>query len=291
MDQFNLFSSSDIEAKPAIESISHARHYSVFRYPGGKSWAVPFIKRWLQKLGRPKKFIEPFAGGAVVGLSVALENLADHVILIEKDPNVAAVWEIICNGSDGDIKSLCSKLENFTPSRELVIELLAKNETDTLNRAFKTILKNRFSDGGILTDDAGILKNGENNKGLTSRWYPKTLIKRINLIRHFREKISFIEGCAFKTLDEFKNDKNAVFFIDPPYTAGGKNAGTRLYPFFEIDHKSLFEKMSEIEGSFLATYDVSENVKEMANHFRFNVVETNMRNTKNLMQSELFIMQ
>jgi DNA adenine methylase len=38
-----------------------------------------------------KEFFEPFAGGAIVSLTVAAEKLANHVTMVELDENVAAV--------------------------------------------------------------------------------------------------------------------------------------------------------------------------------------------------------
>jgi len=42
---------------------------SPFRYPGGKTWFVPYLRSWLRaKSKTPKRFIEPFAGGGIVSL-------------------------------------------------------------------------------------------------------------------------------------------------------------------------------------------------------------------------------
>src|SRR5881396_794504 len=59
---------------------------SPFRYPGGKTWLVPRIRQWLlSRPVRPADLIEPFAGGAIVGLTAAFERLAEHVTLVELD--------------------------------------------------------------------------------------------------------------------------------------------------------------------------------------------------------------
>src|SRR5260370_14157567 len=53
---------------------------SPFRYPGGKTWLVPYIRDWLRhKSPRPARLIEPFAGGAIVSRAVAFERLARNV--------------------------------------------------------------------------------------------------------------------------------------------------------------------------------------------------------------------
>src|SRR5438132_3806358 len=69
---------------------------SPFRYPGGKTWLIPYIRSWLAAKDTLRSLlIEPFAGGGIVGLTAGFERLADHVILVENDSNVAAVWHTI----------------------------------------------------------------------------------------------------------------------------------------------------------------------------------------------------
>ncbi|MDQ3584451.1 MAG: DNA adenine methylase [Acidobacteriota bacterium] len=60
-----------------VVNVAAVPQRSPFRYPGGKTWLVPRIRQWLKQ--RPAEFIEPFAGGGIVGLTVAAENLAAHV--------------------------------------------------------------------------------------------------------------------------------------------------------------------------------------------------------------------
>jgi len=37
--------------------------------------------------------LKPFAGGGIVSLTAANMQLADHVTMVELDPNVSAVWQ------------------------------------------------------------------------------------------------------------------------------------------------------------------------------------------------------
>ena len=68
------------------------------------------------------------------------------------------------------------------------------------------------------------MKYGENGKGIISRWYPRTLAKRINAIKHFQNKITFIQEDGMKIIVDNFNTNN-TFFLDPPYTARGKKPG------------------------------------------------------------------
>ncbi|HOM71951.1 MAG TPA: DNA adenine methylase, partial [Armatimonadota bacterium] len=75
-----------------IINIASVPHRSPFRYPGGKTWLVPQVRKWLHSLqDKPEEFIEPFAGGGIISLTVAFESLANRVTMIELDEQVASV--------------------------------------------------------------------------------------------------------------------------------------------------------------------------------------------------------
>src|SRR5260370_39439561 len=79
-----------------VVNVALVTHRSPFRYPGGKTWLVPLVRRWLTSLDyKPKELGEPFAGGAIVGLSAIFEDLAHHLSIVERDGNVASVWQAI----------------------------------------------------------------------------------------------------------------------------------------------------------------------------------------------------
>lgn len=75
-------------------NVSSVPQLSPFRYPGGKTWLIPTIRAWLLHT-KPKRLFEPFAGGAIVSLTAASENLVDEVVFCELDDGVAAVWKAI----------------------------------------------------------------------------------------------------------------------------------------------------------------------------------------------------
>jgi DNA adenine methylase len=156
-------------------------------------------------------------------------------------------------------------------------------------RAFQTIIQNRISHGGILAPGAGALKNGENGKGVLSRWYPETLKKRILDIASIKERIKFIRADGFEAIRENSRYANAVFFIDPPYTASTKKAGTRLYKYHQVDHEELFRLATRIKGDFLMTYDDAEEVRALAVKHRFETRLVGMSNTHHATMNELLI--
>lgn len=281
-----------IQGKKTPTNVAQVRQLSPFRYPGGKTWLVPEVRKWLMssKL-TPSVFVEPFAGGAMAGLTAAAEGLAENIFLCELDDDVAAVWATIFHGTDADVRWLSKRITDFEVSLENVRKVLAGNPRSSKVRAFRTIIKNRMQRGGIMAAGAGLVKAGEAGRGLHSRWYPETLAKRIEVLRTIRERITFKQGDAFDVVRHFANDPNAFFFIDPPYTAGGKKAGNRLYTHNAIDHEGLFALMASVRGSVMLTYDDAPEVREMAEHHGFRVEPVPMKNTHHEIIRELLILK
>jgi DNA adenine methylase len=273
-------------------NVAQVRQLSPFRYPGGKTWLVPEVRKWLITAKQtPSVFVEPFAGGAMAGLTVAAEGLAERVVLSELDEDVAAVWATIFGGTDDDVKWLCQEITGFKVRLDAVCNVLASKPRSDRGRAFRTIVKNRMQRGGIMAAGAGLVKAGENGRGLHSRWYPETLAKRIEIVRTLRDRISFEQSDGFSVVPKFAQDPNAFFFIDPPYTAGGKKAGKRLYTHNEIDHEGLFDLMAGVRGSVMMTYDDTSEVRKMARRHSFRVVAVPMKNTHHEIIRELLILK
>jgi DNA adenine methylase len=66
--------------KSEVVNVASVPHRSPFRYPGGKTWLVPKIRQWLRSLDpQPYEFAEPFAGGAIAGLSAIFEDLVQKL--------------------------------------------------------------------------------------------------------------------------------------------------------------------------------------------------------------------
>ena len=55
---------------------------SPLRYPGGKTWLVPQIRKFLESLDfRPEVFVEPFAGGGIASLTAVMERVEGRTAL------------------------------------------------------------------------------------------------------------------------------------------------------------------------------------------------------------------
>lgn len=287
MYQQTLFMEPFSDGPEQPTNVASVPQRSPFRYPGGKTWLVPRFRRWMKSLDRvPRRLIDPFAGGGILPLTAAFENLAEKIILVELDAQIAAVWQTILSD---DAAWLSRRIVDFELTPGSLQRVLESKPCSTREHAFQTILRNRTAHGGILAGGAGLIKNGENGKGLLSRWYPRTLAGRISAIQQVAHKIQFRCMDGLDMIKANLSDPFAVFFIDPPYTAGGKKAGARLYDHCEIDHALLFGICANLVGDFLMTYDNAKEVHALAARHGFETRAIAMKNSHHAVMSELLV--
>jgi|SRR5439155_19092137 len=260
---------------------------SPFRYPGGKSWLRNTLIEWLTEIDlKLGLFLEPFAGGASVSLAVAETGAAERVLIVERDPQVAAVWKTILGENWHRLARL---IQNFKISRRSVNEVLEADPSDEVSTAFRCLLRNRVSRGGIFAQGAGILKNGESGNGLRSRWYPDALAARIETIHKLNGRLEFKEGDGLEEIRKYCESDETVIFADPPYTAKPSHPGQRLYDFSEFDHAELFQILAGIKGRCVITYKESLPIRRLAQQYGFQIRRIPMRTAHHRRRYELFI--
>ena len=270
---------------PAV-NVASVPQRSPLRYPGGKTWLIPHVRAWLAPMQpRPRTLIEPFCGGGIVALTAVCENLVEQCFMAELDHDVAAFWHAALR-HNAELSHLVSE---FEPTRESVSALADQAPRGLLEHGFRTLVLNRTRRGGILAPGAALTKSGENNKGLASRWYPDTIIHRLRNIEAHAQQINFCEADGLDLLEVIAEVPGTVAFIDPPYTAGGKRAGRRLYSHNQIDHRRLFKILAQTPVDFLMTYDRSPEIAELIAEYGFHAVEVVMKNTHHAHISELVI--
>ncbi|MBL8047982.1 MAG: hypothetical protein JNJ45_04805 [Chthonomonas sp.] len=272
----------DLEFAPAV-NVASVPQRSPFRYPGGKTWLIPLARAWMASfpLGTTR-LLEPFAGGAGISLAAVFERFVELSELVELDADVAVVWRVIFEGCG---TQLCDRIRTFRFNVDSVNEILQSNPTEQVDQAFRTIIRNRASRGGILAQGAGLVKTGEAGKGIASRWYPETLAKRILAIDQLRHQFRLTEGDGIRALQGSAEDRRTAHFVDPPYPV----AGRRLYSHHELDHEALFGAMQKCRGPLLATYDNNPFIESLARQFGFQTRLVPMKSTHHERKLELLI--
>lgn len=117
-----------------VINVASVPQRSPFRYPGGKTWAVPIIRKWLgQAQSSVSLLVEPFCGGGIASLTAVAEGLAQQAEMIELDHEVAAVWKTI-TGPDN----------SWLLQRILSFDLTPENVKAELERTTKTLKETAF---------------------------------------------------------------------------------------------------------------------------------------------------
>ena len=69
---------------------------SPMRYPGGKHRITGFIRLAIQKLNMPEcTYVEPFAGGAGVALSLLLDGTVNRIVINDYDKAIYSFWRAV----------------------------------------------------------------------------------------------------------------------------------------------------------------------------------------------------
>ena len=247
----------DKDAAEKYEKMPFLIHCSPLRYPGGKS---KFVGRVLEKSrpGQMEKFVEPFAGGASVGLSLLLSGNIKELYLNDADYGIYALFQVI----KGDPEVLKERIIKFSPTKE---EYYASREIvlggyqgcSMIEAAWHLLVVNRLTFSGIAF--ANCMSNP------AARWNAKTLCRRIDRIHAFADKIHVYNQDALEFIEEMYW-MNATIFIDPPYYAKGEI----LYPcsYGKEDHFNLALWLDELHkgipgADIIVTYDLQKEIKEI----------------------------
>ena len=170
---------------PAV-NVASVPQRSPLRYPGGKTWLIPHIRKWLGGAPTPL-LIEPFAGGGIVSLTAVMEGQATRALMVDLDRDVSSFWRAALDHGD----ELIARILAFSPDRDGIEQLARQPSPSVLDHGFRTLVLNRTRRGGVLAPGASLTRHGENGGGLCSRWYPATLAKRLRDIARHAHQLLF----------------------------------------------------------------------------------------------------
>lgn len=237
---------------------------SPLRYPGGKNRLAGFIRLVIQNLNMPNcTYVEPFAGGAGVALSLLLDNTVDRIVINDYDKAIYSFWRAV--------KQEPASLIDLIQSTPVTIdewyrqkEIYSTSTSYSLDLAFATLFLNRTNRSGILNAGpiGGYAQDGEWR--LDVRFDKEALITKIELISRERERISMYNKDIISLLRNYapRLGDRLFFYFDPPYY----NKGQKLYKnfFTPQDHQRICDVISnEIASPWIITYDDVNQIAEM----------------------------
>jgi len=242
---------------------------SPLRYPGSKRRLAGYIRQAIMiNEIRPSLYIEPFVGGASVGLQFLQYELAEKVIFMDLDPWVASFWRTVFF----DTYWLVEKIRTTKVTLELWKQLKKSKPRSIREQAWACFYLNRTSFSGILEEKVGPLGGREQKSEykIDCRFPRETLIKRILQAASFKDKVYGVWNCSWEEgiasiKDKQKNNKlprkGLFYYFDPPFFEQAEEL-YRFY-FLEKDHIYLRDYLLKLKENWLLSYDLSEQVETL----------------------------
>ncbi|MGR6116709.1 DNA adenine methylase [Aeribacillus composti] len=264
---------------------------SPLRYPGGKTQLKGFINELIQTNSiKDCIYVEPFAGGAGVAMSLLLSEKVQEVIINDIDLSIYCFWKSILEHTDDFIKLLEETPVNLNEWYKQKHIQENKDKFNVLEIGFSTFFLNRTNRSGIITGGpiGGYSQQGQYK--IDCRFNKKNLIKKILRIASYKKRITITNYDASVFIDKvikfLDKDKTFIFF-DPPYYEQGKHLYTNFYT--HDDHVHLSKKILSLKDYYwITTYDLSKEIMEIYNIknqkiYRLNYSANNKRKAAELL--------
>ncbi len=239
------------------------KFYSPLRYPGGKTKLAPFIKALFKE--NPSimgcHYIEPYAGGAGVALSLLLEGYASKITINDFDLSIYAFWHSVVKDSEAFCKKINDTnidIDTWKLQKEIQNN---KADADLFALGFSTFYLNRTNVSGVIK---GGLIGGYHQSGeykINARFNKPVLIEKIHAIAKHKKKIKVTKKDAFDIIGTATKD--SFVYFDPPYVE--KANGLYMNFYTPEDHKKIAKKIIENASGFrwLLSYDSNDLIKEL----------------------------
>ncbi|WP_027383267.1 DNA adenine methylase [Epilithonimonas caeni] len=244
--------------------------YSPLRYPGGKGRVANYFKEiFRENLLYDGTYIEPYAGGASVALSLLFNEYASKIIINDKDVALYGFWYSILHDTEQFIKKIYDTKINLESWECQKLIHKHKSDNDLFSVGFSTFFLNRTNRSGILK--AGVI-GGKQQAGdwkMDARFNKIDLIHRIEKIAMYKNRIQIYNLDAIELIENVKNeiDENALFYFDPPYYVKGKDLYMNYYN--HDDHIQVANAIEKInKQKWIVSYDDEEPIRNNYSRFR-----------------------
>ncbi len=271
---------------------SSMKFFTPIRDPGGKGKLSYYVKSIIESNNLlDGHYVEPFAGGAGVALELLFHEYVNQIHINDLDPAVYAFWSACVNKTE----ELC-KLISDTPvtidTWERQRELLRNedNSVETLELAFATFFLNRTNRSGILK--AGVI-GGRAQAGkwkLDVRFNKEDLIKRIEMIANYRNRINIYNLDTVDLLNTLPQTlpKNTLIYLDPPYYVKGQGLYRNFYEHKDhVEIKSILDTITEIP--WIVSYDNVGQISNIYSDYRTKVFDLQYTAQTKRVASEIMI--
>lgn len=267
---------------PHIES-----NVSPFRYPGGKGKLSKFLALFIIVNDlQGCKMVEPFCGGAGGTLPLLFSGLISKLVLNDINPAVYSFWSVVKNDPDSLIKMIETETVNIDAWKFWRSVYFSEKNTTALEKAFSAFFLNRTNRSGIL--HAGPI-GGQDQSGdydISCRFNRQALIKKIEKISSFSDKLVVKNKDATTAISRLSNDD--FIYADPPYVQEGKNI-YNSFCFSKDEHVKFAKAIKRNKAHWLLSYDDNVLIHDLYSKSGINIVELSYVINKAKIGRELLI--
>ena len=232
-------------------------NYSPLRYPGGKSKLAALIHLIMQNTENDcRTYVEPFAGGAGVALSLLLEGKVDKIIINDYDKAIYSFWRALKDDTCKLLKLIEETPVTIDEWRQQKSIYTDFNQKYSVELGFATFFLNRTNRSGVLNGGpiGGFSQTG--SYSIDARFNKPELIQRIQKIAERKSDIYVYNKEVRPFISQVISNVQGPAFVyfDPPYYKKGKE----LYKnFFKPDdHKAIAESIIQnVHCDWIVTYD------------------------------------
>ena len=245
------------------------KYVSPLRYPGGKLKVVDYIKHVLEVNDLcGGTYIEPYAGGASVALSLLFGEYAGRIKINDIDRAIYAFWHSVLNETDALCRLIVDTPVNMNTWQVQREVQKNKNEVDLLTLGFSTFFLNRTNRSGILSGGVIGGKEQVGNFKIDARYNKKGLIERIEQIAGYADLIELTSMDAVALIKRYKRTPAAktFCFLDPPYYVKGPDLYLNYYN--DDDHRAVADAIKKYKGKWMISYDAVSFINELYKDFR-----------------------
>ena len=242
---------------------------SPLRYPGGKLKVVNYLKCLMEVNDLcDGTYIEPYAGGASVALSLLFCEYASRIKINDIDRSIYAFWHSVLNETD-DLCRLSADTSVTMDQWYLQREIQAhKQEVGLLELGFSTFFLNRSNRSGIL--NGGVIggKNQDGNYKIDARYNKPDLIHRIESVAEYADRIELTSMDAVDLIKRYKRTpaEKTLVYLDPPYYVKGRDLYLNYYN--DEDHKDIARAIKNYKGKWIISYDSVNFISELYKEYR-----------------------
>lgn len=251
------------------KSASH--HLSPLRYPGGKAKLAGAVKETVRRNGLlDSVYVEPFAGGAGVGLALLMHGYVNRIVINDLNPPIFAFWKSVLD----DNERFCEAIHNADLSLEewqRQRAIFRDERTSGFGLGFSAFYLNRTNHSGVL--NGGVIggKAQLSEFGIDARFNKAELIRRVKRLQRYTDTIIVCNedaGSLLENLDRFGNLDDIFVYADPPYVHKGPDL---YYDFFKrADHERLAEIICALPDTvaWAVSYDDHPLVQELYGSYK-----------------------